>query len=141
MFHQLPWETHEDVTLKAKSHQDLVVDKVKEQMNVDFMKVEDEDKNPKNRNCIQQMYSKVLNGKKHELMRKGGGNTSDIQAFLKRPMIVQNPSQNSKYYRSKTQFYWGYKNDGGENINYVVRQIWSNWYDFKEFVTNCDYQL
>jgi len=122
MFHQLPWETYEDVTLKAQTHQDVVVDKVKEQMNVEFMKEEEKDKNPKRRNCIEQMYSKVLNMKKQDLMKKGGGNTNDTQAFLKRPIIMESEIPSAKYKRSKYQFYWGQKTPDGVYKNYVVRE-------------------
>ena len=124
MFHQLPWDTHQDITLKAKTHQDLVVDKVMEEMNIEFIKEEHHDSNPKKRNCIQQMYSKVLNMKKQDLMKKGGGNTSDIQAYLKRPVNIQNEGRmmTAKYSRSKTIFYWGQKmSEGGCMINHEVK--------------------
>jgi hypothetical protein len=123
MFHQLPWETHQSITLKEKTHQDLVVDKVMEDMNITFMKEEDDDKNPKQRNCIQQMYTKVLNMKKQDLMKKGGGNTSDIQAFLKRPVTLANQISNNKYSRSKTVFYWSGKNEDGGSVDNEVMQL------------------
>ena len=70
------------------------------------------------------MYTKVLNMKKQDLMKKGGGNTSGIQAFLKRPVTLANQTSNNKYSRSKTVFYWSGKNVYGGLVNNEVMQLW-----------------
>ena len=118
MFHELPWVTHKQITLKGKTHQDLVEDLVLEEMNVGLLKdqpkLNDQSNKHKKRNCIQQMYSKVINNKKQDVMRKGGGNIHKVQAFLKRPTPRDTTMINKKYSRSKTVFYWS-KNDEDGN--------------------------
>ena len=70
MFHQLPWGTHQAITLKERSHQDLVEEVVKAEMNIDFGPLEGP-QTYKSRNCIQQVYTMVLNRRKQDIMRKG----------------------------------------------------------------------
>lgn len=118
MFHELPWSTHKECTLKGKTHQDLVEERVMDEMNCSFL--DDEPTNHKKRNCIQQLYSKLMNNKKQDIMRKGGGNIWEVQAFLKRPIHHDKTMKDKKYSRSKTVFYWSKKNDAGITQQYEV---------------------
>ena len=116
MFHQLPWGTHQAITLRERSHQDLVEEVVKAELNIDF-KASEEECGYKTRNCIQQVYTMLLNNRKQDIMRKGQGNLFDIQAFLK----YKGGTTEKKNYRSKTVFYWTGINDEGKYQEHKVR--------------------
>jgi hypothetical protein len=108
MFHQLPWQTHQAVTLKEQSHQALVEEMVKSEMNITFAATNEEYDHRK-RNCIQQTYTKLLNSRKQDIMKRQGGNNNNIQAFIK----CQGGLKLKKNGRSKTQFYWTKTNEEG----------------------------
>jgi hypothetical protein len=135
MFHQLPWTTHKECTLKGKTHQDLVEDRVLDEMNLAFL---DEPSDYKKRNCIQQMYSKVMNNKKQDIMRKGGGNVLEVQAFLKCPSHKNQALKEKKKSRSKTVFYWSKKNEVGNTEVFEVIYRWCLIQNQKKrILTNC----
>jgi hypothetical protein len=120
MFHQLPGQTHKDITLRAKSHQDLVEDIVKTELNIEFEP--DEEPDHKKRNCIQQTYTKVLNSKKQDIMKKRGGNRNQVQALVTRTSPAEE-TKKRRYYRSKTLFYWQGFNSLGEYRQHKVRTM------------------
>ena len=103
IFHQLPWFIYQDATLGGKNHQDIVVKKVMETLNIEFVGLED--MLPKNQTCIQQMYCRVLNQMKQNLLKKDRNNKHNVQVGLKRPKYYKMNNEKKNYQRSKTEFY------------------------------------
>lgn len=120
MFHQFPWQTHQAVTIKEQTHQDLVEDIVKSELNIAFH-VSDEEYDHRKRNCIQQTYSKILNCRKQDIMKKSNGNKHNVQAFIKCQGIAKEKNKRRKLTRSKTQFYWTTTDVKGNCQEYGVR--------------------
>jgi hypothetical protein len=105
MFHQLPWRTHQAITIRERNHQDLVEEMVMDELHIDFEAAEGE-RDHRTRNCIQQTYSKMLNNRKQDIMKKGHGNYKDIQAGIKQPSTSKEKCNGKKHKRSKSVFYW-----------------------------------
>jgi hypothetical protein len=118
VFHQLPWFTYQDATLGGKTHQDIVVEKVEKIMNIEF--VGKEDMLPKNQTCIQQMYCRVLNQMKQNLMKKDRNNVHNVQVGLKRPKEYKLNNEKKNYHRSKTEFYVSRTGAGGGRVEFKV---------------------
>ena len=120
IFHQLPWGTHQAITLRERTHQDLVEEVVKAEMNINFSETV-EPYNHKKRNCIQQIYTLCLNNRKQDIMRKRYGNLRDLQGFIKYKGDVTEGKKN----RSKTILYWTCKDSEGRHQMHKVR-LWGS---------------
>jgi hypothetical protein len=118
MYHQLPWFTFQDATLGGKNHQDIVVEKVERIMNIEF--VGKEDMLPKNQTCIQQMYCRVLNQMKQNLLKRDRNNNHNVQVGLKRPKEYKSNNEKKNYQRSKTEFYVSRSGVGGIREEFKV---------------------
>ena len=116
MFHELPWETHMAITVRERSHQDLVEEVVKAELNIDF-KASQDVYSHKTGNCIQQLYTLLLHNRKKHIMRRGQGNPFGVQAFLK----YKGATRGNKGYRSRTEFYWTGYDENGKYGEHKVR--------------------
>lgn len=93
--------TFQDATLGGKDHQDIVVQKVQDIMCIECFGKE-QDMQPKNQTCIQQMYCRVLIQLKRHLMKKERNNKHTVLMGLKRPMRYKIENEKKTYHQSRT---------------------------------------
>jgi hypothetical protein len=82
-----------------------VEEMVMDELYIDF-EAADGEPNHRTRNCIQQTYSKMLNNRKQDIMKKGNGNYNDVQAGIKQPTASKEKNKGKKHTKSKSVFYW-----------------------------------
>ena len=118
IYHQLPWFTYQDATLGGNNHQDLVQEKIVSMLNIEF--VGKEEMLPKNQTCVQQMYCRVLNQMKQNLLKRDRNNKHNVQVGLKRPKEYKMNNEKKNYQRSKTEFYVSRSDLNGKREEFKV---------------------
>jgi hypothetical protein len=112
IFNELPFATHRDVLPQRKSHMDLAVEKVEREMSITWAAVK-EGGGGNQRNCLQQVYSKMLNDKKQTIIKEEG-TTHRRKPIVRHPKSVAAARNAPHYKRGKTMYYW-YSDDEGEH--------------------------
>lgn len=125
IFHQLPWFCYPAATLGHKIHQDIVVRMIKDKMNIEF--IGKEDMLPKQQTCIQQMYCRVLNQMKQNLLKKDEIIGVDVQVGLKRSKEYRRNNERKNYQREKTEFYVSRRTRVGGLEEFQVSKRNSTW--------------
>jgi hypothetical protein len=111
IFYELPVGTHQDVLPQRRSHMDLVVEKVERTMNIRWAPKKEGEKKG-HRNCIQHIYSKILNEKKQTIIKDDGGQSKNRKPLVKRPKTLAAANGATNYRRGKALYYWQSKSEG-----------------------------
>jgi hypothetical protein len=120
IFYELPLGTHQDVLPQRKSHMDLVVEKVEHAMNIRWAPKKEGEKK-RHRNCIQHIYSKILNEKKQTIIKEDGGTSQNRKPMVKHPKTVAAAKGAPNYRRGKAMYYWQSESEG---MNLVSCRAW-----------------
>jgi hypothetical protein len=122
IFNQLPYGTHQDVLRQRRSHMDLAVEKVERQMKITWAPMKDGE-TKSHRNCLQHVYSKILNDKRQTIIKQEG------TEHKRKPMVRHPKTQAAAnkilgrpaatYKKGKVMFYWSSKKEG-EEVNHLV---------------------
>jgi hypothetical protein len=110
IFDELPTSTHRDVLSQRKSHMDLAVERVEREMSIVWGAMKDgETKN--HRNCLQKVYSKILNDKKQTIIREEG-TTHKRKPLVHHPKSVAAAKNTTNYKRGKAMYFWSSEAEG-----------------------------
>ena len=108
IFCELPFGTHQDVLPRRQTHQELVIARVVQAMQITWAaKKEGETANHKN--CIQHTYSKIMNDKRHTVMDK---TSHGRHPMVRHPKTFEASGRDPKYKRGMKQFYWQSQSEG-----------------------------
>jgi hypothetical protein len=110
IFNELPCRTHQDVLPQRKSHMDLAVEKVEREMNIAWAPPKGEGDELR-RNCIQQVYSKILNDKKQTIIKEEG-TTHRRKPLVRHPKSVAAAGNAPHYKKGKLMYFWSSKEEG-----------------------------
>jgi hypothetical protein len=117
IFHELPETLHKDVLKHRMSHMDVVTNKVMHKMNV-VWGVKREGEETKRSNCIEKLYSRILNEKKTTIV-KPHCSRSRRTPFVRHPQTRAKSGNPSAYRQGKTEFYWKSKSEGEKVVRLV----------------------
>ena len=110
IFSELPFATHQDVLPQRKSHMDLAVEKVERDMNITWAAATGTAGS--HRNCLQQVYSKMLNDKKQTIIKEEG-NPHKRKPTVRRPKSMTAAGINGgQYKKGKNMYFWSSKEEG-----------------------------
>ena len=115
IFHELPFATHRDVLPQRKSHMDLVVEQVAREMSITWAPMRDA-KHGIQRNCLEQVYSKMLNDKKQTIV-KGAGTTHGRKPMVRRPKTAKAAGNCANYKRGKNMYSWQSDKEGNHQVS------------------------
>jgi hypothetical protein len=115
IFSELPFETHQDVLPQRKSHMHLAVEKVERDMNVSWASAKGGG-GGSHRNCLQQVYSKMLNDKKQTIIKEEG-TSHKRKPMVRRPRTVAAAGNAAHYKRGKNMYSWCSKEEGEHSVS------------------------
>ena len=115
IFSELPFGTHQDVLPRRQTHQELVVARVVQAMQITWA-TKKEGETASHKNCIQHTYSKIMNDKRHTII---GSTGHGRQPMVRHPKTFEASGRAPNYKKGMKQLYW--KSDS-EGIH-VVRNI------------------
>jgi chemotaxis receptor (MCP) glutamine deamidase CheD len=109
IFNELPFGTHQDVLPQRKCHMDLAVEKVEQEMSISWAPTKEDDVGQ--RNCLQQVYCKILNDKKQTIIKEDGTDHGR-KPIVRRPKTVTAAKNATHFKRGKAMYYWHSKAEG-----------------------------
>jgi hypothetical protein len=115
IFHELPFATHRDVLPQRKCHMDLAVEQVEREMSITWAPMRKEGGRSQ-RNCLQQVYAKMLNDKKQTIV-KGAGSTHRRKPMVRRPKTVEASGNCANYKRGKNMYSWHSEKEGNHQVS------------------------
>jgi hypothetical protein len=118
IFSELPHATHQDVLPQRKRHMDLAVERVMREMDITWAAAKGEG-GESHRNCLQQVYSKMLNDKKQTIIKEEG-TTHMRKPVIRRPKTVAAAGNAAHYKRGKNMYAWNSKEEGEHYVSTVV---------------------
>ena len=110
IFNELPSSTHRDVLSHRKSHMDLAVERVEREMNITWGPMK-EGETKSHRNCLQKVYSKILNDKKQTIIKEEG-TTHKRKPLVRHPKTVAEAKNAPNYKRGRALYYWSSEAEG-----------------------------
>jgi hypothetical protein len=115
IFHELPETLHKDVLMHRMSHMDVVTNKVMRQLNIVWgLKREGEEL--KRSNCIEKLYSRILNEKKTTIV-KAEKNRKRRTPFARNPQTRAKSGNPASYRQGSTEFYWRSAAEGEQVVS------------------------
>lgn len=118
IFSELPFGTHQDVLPRRQTHQELVVARVVQAMQITWA-TKKEGETACHKNCIQHTYSKIMNDKRHTIIRS---TSHGRQPMVRHPKTFEASGRAPNYKKGMKQFYWKSESEGV----HVVRNIWGS---------------
>ena len=115
IFHELPYATHRDVLPQRKCHMDLAVEQVEREMSLSWAPMRTEGGGSQ-RNCLQQVYSKMINDKRQTII-KVAGTTHGRKPMVRRPKTVEAAGNCANYKRGKNMFSWHSAMEGNNKVS------------------------
>jgi hypothetical protein len=116
MFHELPDALHRDVLMHRMSHMDVVTNKVMRSLNIVWgAKREGEDL--KRSNCIEKIYSRILNEKKTTVVKAIPSKDRRLP-FVRHPHTRAQSGNPAAYKPGKTEFYWRSQDEGERVVSF-----------------------
>jgi hypothetical protein len=114
IFHELPYGTHEDVLTQRMSHMNWVVQRVVNEMNVQW-EPKKEGETVAHKNCIEHTYTRFLNEKKSTIIGKvKGGDAGGLhrKPFVRSPKTLAAALGAAHFKRGKKMYFWESKAEG-----------------------------
>jgi hypothetical protein len=116
MINELPSSsTHEDVLPQRMTHMDVVVKKVERAMNITWAPKKEVDK-ISHQNCIQHVYSKILNDKKQTIINEDR-TTHQRKPNVRRPKTFADSKHTPNFKKGMTLFSWKRKMEGEHSVS------------------------
>lgn len=115
MFNELPSSTHQDVLPQRMTHMEVVVKKVELAMNITWAPKKEGDKT-NHRNCIQHVYSKILNDKKQTIINEDG-TAHGRKPKVRRPKTFAASNRAPNFKKGMTMFSWTSKKEGEHSVS------------------------
>jgi hypothetical protein len=120
MFHELPDTLHADVLMHRMSHMDVVTNKVMHSLNF-VWGVKREGEDLKRSNCVEKIYSRILNEKKTTIV-KAHVSKSRRLPFVRHPQTRAKSGNPTAYRPGKTEFYWKSGAEGEKVVSLVEQK-------------------
>ena len=122
IFHFFPFSCYSAIL--NKSHSDLAERKIMKNMQIQYENGHTMTR--KHVTCIKQTYSKQLNEKKVNMIRKYNGNKNKVEVRIMRPRDWQDPNHGQNYNRKKQEFYIVQYNELGQRKVTMVSSVIRN---------------
>ena len=114
IFSELPYTVHQDVLPHRKCHMDVVVEKVQRELNITWAPGKERGGSSL-KNCLRQIYSKMLNDKKQTIIKEEG-TRHGRKPIVRRPKSLAASGNSDLYRKNKTLYFWSSKLEGEHSV-------------------------
>ena len=115
IFSELPYTVHQDVLAHRKCHMDVVVEKVERELNITWAPGKEQGGSSL-KNCLQQIYAKILNDKKQTIIKKEG-TSHGRKPIVRRPKTLAASGYSDLYRKGRSLYYWSSKLEGENSVS------------------------
>ena len=115
IFSELPHAMHQDVLAHRKCHMDVVVEKAEREMNITWATGKEQGGSSL-KNCLQQIYAKILNDKKQTIVKEEG-TRHGRKPIVRRPKTLAASGCSAHYRKGKTLYFWSSKEEGEHSVS------------------------